>query len=133
MKKDLKELIELAIENKKNAYVPYSHFRVSAVVLTKDGEIFKGINIENASYPATICAERSALSAAISQGKKEIDTLVIVGDSDFTTPCGVCRQFMAEFFDEDTKIVIANSPEEYKIFTMEDLLPSSFNKKDLDK
>lgn len=133
MKKDIKELIKLAIENKKNSYSPYSNFRVSSVVLTKKGNIYKGVNIENAAYSVTLCAERSALSSAISAGDREIDTIVITGDSTMTYPCGVCRQFMAEFLDSDSKIVIANSIENYKIYGLEDILPYNFSKKDLEE
>lgn len=133
MKKDIKELIKLAIENKKNSYSPYSNFRVSSVVLTKKGNIYKGVNIENAAYSVTLCAERSVLSSAISAGDREIDTIVITGDSTMTYPCGVCRQFMAEFLDSDSKIVIANSIENYKIYGLDDILPYSFSKKDLEE
>ncbi len=133
MKKDIKELIKLAIENKKNSYSPYSNFRVSSVVLTKKGNIYKGVNIENAAYSVTLCAERSALSSAISAGDREIDTIVITGDSTMTYPCGVCRQFMAEFLDSESKIVIANSIENYKIYGLEDILPYNFSKKDLEE
>ena len=133
MRKKLEELIELAIENKKNSYSPYSKFRVSSVVLTKKGNIYKGVNIENAAYSVTLCAERSALSSAISAGDKEIDTIIITGDSDMTYPCGVCRQFMAEFLDSDSKIVIANSTEDYKIYGLRDILPYNFSKKDLEE
>ena len=133
MRKKLEELIELAIENKKNSYSPYSKFRVSSVVLTKKGNIYKGVNIENAAYSVTICAERSALSSAISAGEKEIDTIIITGDSKMTYPCGVCRQFMAEFLDNDSKIVIANSVEDYKIYGLKDILPYNFSKKDLEE
>ena len=133
MRKKLEKLIELAIENKKNSYSPYSKFRVSSVVLTKKGNIYKGVNIENAAYSVTICAERSALSSAISAGEKEIDTIIITGDSDMTYPCGVCRQFMAEFLDTDSKIVIANSVEDYKIYGLKDILPYNFSKKDLEE
>lgn len=129
--KNIEELIQIALDNKENSYSPYSNFRVSAVVVTKNGEIYKGVNIENASYPATICAERSALAAAISEGARDFDTIIITGDSVDTYPCGVCRQFMAEVLDQDTKIVIANSPTDYKTYSMEDLLPHSFSKKDL--
>lgn len=129
--KNIEELIQIALDNKENSYSPYSNFRVSAVVVTKNGDIYKGVNIENASYPATICAERSALAAAISEGARDFDTIVITGDSVDTYPCGVCRQFMAEVLDTDTKVVIANSPTDYKTYTMEELLPHSFNKKDL--
>ena len=133
MRKKLEELIELAIENKKNSYSPYSKFRVSSLVLTKKGNIYKGVNIENAAYSVTICAERSALSSAISAGEKEIDTIIITGESDMTYPCGVCRQFMAEFLDTDSKIVIANSVEDYKIYGLKDILPYNFSKKDLEE
>ena len=133
MRKKLEELIELAIENKKNSYSPYSEFRVSSLVLTKKGNIYKGVNIENAAYSVTICAERSALSSAISAGEKEIDTIIITGDSKMTYPCGVCRQFMAEFLDTDSKIVIANSVEDYKIYGLKDILPYNFSKKDLEE
>lgn len=129
--KNIEELIQIALANKENSYSPYSNFRVSAVVVTKNGDIYKGVNIENASYPATICAERSALAAAISEGARDFDTIVITGDSVDTYPCGVCRQFMAEVLDTDTKVVIANSPTDYKTYSMEDLLPHSFSKKDL--
>ena len=133
MKKDIKELIKLAIENKKNSYSPYSNFRVSSLVLTKKGNIYKGVNIENAAYSVNLCAERSALSSAISAGDREIDTIVITGDSTMTYPCGVCRQFMAEFLDSDSKIVIANSIDNYKIYGLDDILPYSFSKKDLEE
>lgn len=133
MKKDIKDLIKLAIENKKNSYSPYSNFRVSSVVLTKNGNIYKGVNIENAAYSVTLCAERSALSSAISAGDREIDTIVITGDSTMTYPCGVCRQFMAEFLDSDSKIVIANSINNYKIYGLDDILPYNFSKKDLEE
>lgn len=133
MKYDLKDLIEQAIENKKNSYSPYSHFRVSALVVTKTGKIYKGVNIENASYPATICAERSALTAAISDGNKDIDTIILTADAKDTSPCGVCRQFMAEFLDEDSKIILANSVDDYKVYTMEEILPLSFKKDKLEE
>lgn len=130
--KEIEKLIAETIENKKNSYSPYSNFRVSALVKTKSGKIFKGVNIENAAYSPTICAERSALASAISHGEKEFSHIIINGDSKDTFPCGVCRQFIREFADTDTKIVIANSTDDYKIYTIEDLLPHSFSKKDLD-
>lgn len=130
--KEIEKLIAETIENKKNSYSPYSNFRVSALVKTKSGKIFKGVNIENAAYSPTICAERSALASAISNGEREFSYIIINGDSKDTFPCGVCRQFIREFADTDTKIVIANSTDDYKIYTIEDLLPHSFSKKDLD-
>lgn len=130
--KDIKELIKIAIDNKKNSYSPYSNFKVSSVVLTKNGNIYKGVNIENAAYSVTLCAERSALANAISHGDREIDTIVINGDSKMTYPCGTCRQFMSEFLDDDSKIVIANTVDDYKVYGLSDILPYSFSKKDLE-
>lgn len=130
--KEIEKLIEETIKNKENSYSPYSNFRVSALVKTKSGKIFKGVNIENAAYSPTICAERSALASAISNGERAFSYIIINGDSKDTFPCGVCRQFIREFADSDTKIVIANSADDYKIYTIEDLLPHSFSKKDLE-
>lgn len=130
--KEIEKLIEETIKNKKNSYSSYSNFKVSALVKTKNGKIFKGVNIENAAYSPTICAERSALASAISNGEREFSYIIINGDSKDTFPCGVCRQFIREFADSDTKIVIANSADDYKIYTIEDLLPHSFSKKDLE-
>lgn len=127
----IKELITIAIENKQFSYSPYSNFKVSSVVYTEDGEIYTGVNIENASYPVSICAERVAISKAISKGNFKIKFLIIVGDAEYTMPCGICKQFMSEFLTKDSKIVIAKNEEEYKVYSMEDLLPYSFSKKDL--
>lgn len=128
---DIKKLIDLAIANKENSYSPYSKFRVSSVVETRAGNIYKGVNIENAAYSPSLCAERSAMAAAISNGEREFIRIVITGDSDLTAPCGVCRQFISEFADKDTEIIIANSADDYKTYTIDDLLPHSFSDKDL--
>ena len=129
--KEIENLIDIAIANKKNSYSPYSNFRVSCVVKTKIGAIYKGVNIENAAYSPCLCAERSAMSAAISDGEKDFAYIVITGDSQDTFPCGVCRQFIKEFADDESKIVIANSVDDYKIFTIDELLPHGFSSKDL--
>lgn len=128
---DIEKLIDIAIKNKDNSYSPYSNFRVSAVLMTKSGKIYKGVNIENASYSPTICAERSAIAAAVSDGEKTIKYIVITGDSPYTYPCGLCRQVIREFADEKTQIIIAKSTDDYKIHTIEELLPFSFSKEDL--
>ena len=128
---DIEKLIDIAIKNKDKSYSPYSNFRVSAVLMTKSGKIYKGVNIENASYSPTICAERSAIAAAVSDGEKNIKYIVITGDSPYTYPCGLCRQVIREFADSDTQIIIANSADDYKIHTIEELLPFSFSKEDL--
>lgn len=130
--KKIEQLIQIAIENKKNSYSPYSNFRVSCVCEMESGRIYKGVNIENAAYSPTLCAERSAMSTAISEGETKFKYIVITGDSDFTYPCGVCRQFIREFAHADTQIVVAKSADDYKIMTIDELLPHSFTSKDLD-
>lgn len=129
---DIKNLIRICMENKKNSYAPYSKFKVSSLVRTKKGNIYCGVNIENAAYSPSLCAERSAMAQAISKGEKDFDLIIIHGDSDFTYPCGLCRQFMAEFFDKDTKIIVARNEDDFKTYKMEDILPYSFGKKDLE-
>ena len=129
---EIEQLIKQAIDIKKNSYSPYSNFRVASVVKTRTGKTYKGVNIENAAYGPSLCAERSALSSAITDGEMEFEYIVINGDSHDTFPCGVCRQFILEFADKDTKIVIANSEDDYSIYTMEELLPHSFSSKDLE-
>lgn len=127
---DYTDLIIKAIEAKGNAYVPYSGFRVGAALLTKDGKIYTGCNIESASYSPTICAERTAIAKAVSEGDTQFDAIAVIGDSEYTFPCGVCRQVIREF-GKDVKIIVANSVEEFKIFTLEELLPNSFGPDDL--
>ena len=130
----MKELLKLAKENIKNAYVPYSHFRVSAVLKLKNGETIKGINVENASYGLSNCAERSALFAAYSQGirKEDIESILVYTDKDyFVSPCGACRQVMNELMEPDTKVYFANSKDEIKELLNKELLPYGFSKEDL--
>lgn len=129
---DIRDLIKKAIDLKKRAYAPYSNFHVACVVMTKSGKIFDGVNVENAAYSPSLCAERNALSTAITQGERDFAYIVITGDSEYTYPCGVCRQFIREFADGDTRIVVAKDSENYKTYTIEDLLPESFSKKDLE-
>lgn len=128
-------LIEHAIAAKENAYVPYSHFRVGAALLTKSGKIYQGCNIENAAYTPTNCAERTAFFKAISEGEREFEAIVVNGDADdYLFPCGVCRQVMAEFCDADTfKIIVANTVDDYKVFTLRELMPGIFNAEELAK
>lgn len=121
---DNKKLIELALEAMEYAYAPYSNFKVGAAVLA-DGLVFKGCNIENSSYGATICAERCAISKAVSEGHKNIEKIAIVSSSgDFTSPCGICRQVMSEFMHKGT-IVLSNGKEIREFFVSE-LFPDSF-------
>lgn len=126
------ELIRKALEAKKKAYVPYSQFHVGAAILTENDEVYTGCNIENASYTPTICAERTAIFKAVSEGHRKIKTIAVVGDADFTYPCGVCRQVIREFGKEAT-VIIANSEDEYKEYKLKELLPHSFGPEDLEE
>ncbi|HOK62593.1 MAG TPA: cytidine deaminase [Soehngenia sp.] len=127
-----RELIRLAIKAKENAYVPYSKFKVGAALITEDGSVYTGCNIENASYSPTICAERTAIAKAISEGHRKIMKIAIVGDSNYTYPCGVCRQVIREF-GKDSEVIIANTEEDFKKYNLAELLPNSFGPEDLIK
>lgn len=130
---NIKKLIKEAFKAKGYAYVPYSNFHVGAAVLMEDGSIYSGCNIENASYGPTNCAERTAIFKAVSEGKKNIKAIAIVGDSGLTYPCGVCRQVIREFGGIDAKIIIAKSEDDYLEYTLDELLPHSFGPDDLKK
>ncbi len=122
-------LVEKALEARKFAYVPYSGFHVGAAVLTTDGKIFTGCNVENASYGASICAERTAIVKAVSAGEPDISAIAITSDSeDLTFPCGICRQVIAEFGTRDIQLICANKNGEYKEYGMDDILPNAFNR-----
>lgn len=127
----IKDLIISAIRVRANAYAPYSKFRVGAALLGTDGCIYTGCNIENASYPVGLCAERSAFASAISKGCRTFRAIAIVGgpeDSPLADcpPCGMCRQFMREFCDSTFPVILATSATEYRILTLGELLPESF-------
>ena len=107
------------------AYAPYSKFRVGAALMTKDGVMYTGVNIENASYPAGLCAERAAFASAISQGEKEFSAIAICGDADVCWPCGMCRQFMYEFAP-DLVVVTGSDPDHLEIMDLSELLPNGF-------
>jgi cytidine deaminase len=131
---EYKKLVSEALKARKNAYVPYSNFKVGAAVQTEDGKIYTGCNIENASYGATNCAERTAIFKAVSEGYKTIKAIAIVGvQNDYTYPCGICRQVIAEFATEDTKIILGKNENEYLVKTLDEILPGAFTKKDLEK
>ncbi|SCX93721.1 cytidine deaminase [Alkaliphilus peptidifermentans] len=128
-----KELLKKAIEARDFAYVPYSKFPVGAAVLTKSGKIYKGCNIECASYGGTNCAERTAIFKAISEGDKDIEAIAVIGDMEnYTYPCGICRQVITEF-GKDIKMIIGKSENEYKVYSISDLFPHSFSPDDLNK
>ena len=122
----MKYPIKEAFEAKKNAYAPYSNFHVGAALLCSDGSVYIGCNVENSSYSVTLCAERGALSAAVADGKKDFDAIVITGGNDFCYPCGACLQALVEFVEKDFKVVIAKSETEYKVVEIRDLLPNLF-------
>lgn len=131
-KKQIEELIDLAIGQMDFSYTPYSHFKVGAALLAKNGKIYTGCNIENAAYTPTNCAERTAFFKAVSEGVTEFDAICVVGGkegvlTEYASPCGVCRQVMMEFCDPDTfQIIMAKSSKEYEILTLKELLPAGF-------
>ena len=126
------ELIRQAVEAMGKAYTPYSGFQVGAALCTKEGKIYQGCNIENAAYTPTNCAERTAFFKAVSQGEREFSAICIVGGKDgvltnFTAPCGVCRQVMMEFCNPETfEIVAAISESDYQVYKLKELLPEAF-------
>ncbi len=127
-------LTEVAFEAQKKAYVPYSGFRVGAALLTKDGKVYTGCNIENAAYGPTNCAERTAFFKAVSEGDLEFEAIAVVGGdgNGLCAPCGVCRQVMAEFCDpEEFKVILGKKDGDAEILTLKELLPLSFGKKNL--
>ncbi|MCR8967300.1 cytidine deaminase [Streptococcus zalophi] len=120
-------LIRLAKTASKNAYVPYSQFPVGAALKTKQGDIFIGCNIENASFSLTNCAERTAIFKAISEGQKDFSEIAIYGETkDPISPCGACRQVMAEFFEQDCKVTLIAKNGQTVEMTVGELLPYSF-------
>ena len=128
----VEKLIDTAIEQLKFSYTPYSNFKVGAALLTKSGKIYTGCNIENASYTPTNCAERTAFFKAVSEGVRDFQAICIVGGkngklTEYTAPCGVCRQVMMEFCNPKTfQIILAVDKERYEIYTLEELMPPGF-------
>ncbi len=130
---DKKELIRAALAAREKAYTPYSNFKVGAAVLAEDGKLYSGCNIEIVSFGPTLCGERTAIFKAVSEGNRKIKAIAIVGDAkDLTYPCGVCRQVMREF-GKDMLIIIAKSEDEYKEYSLDQLLPHSFGPEELDR
>lgn len=132
------ELIEMAMEARKLAYAPYSHFQVGAALLAEDETVYQGCNIENASYPAGHCAERTAFSNAVVHGMRKFVAIAIVGGAEgvseleYCAPCGICRQMMREFCEPDRfEIVLARTRDDYKVYTLQELLPESFGPQNL--
>ena len=124
---EISQIIEEAEEAAGNAYVPYSHFRVGAALLTNDGQMYKGCNIENASFGLTNCAERTAIFKAVSEGHRDFEMIVVYGDTEQPiSPCGACRQVMAEFFKQDSKVILIAEDKSTVVMTVGELLPYSF-------
>jgi cytidine deaminase len=123
------ELIAAATEVKKNAYSPYSKFRVGAALLTGSGKLYTGVNVENATYGATCCAERTAVHKAVSEGERVLKAIAISSDSeDIIFPCGICRQVLAEFADTDMRVICSKNNGEFNAYTLGELLPNAFKK-----
>lgn len=127
------KLIRKAIEARRNSYSPYSHYQVGAALLTADGQIVTGCNIENAAYGPSNCAERTAFFKAVSEGIRDFAAIAVVGSpegeslSQFAYPCGVCRQVMMEFCEPSRfQVIVAKSEEDYRVMTLAELLPESF-------
>ena len=132
---DNNALLDLAIASMQKAYAPYSHFHVGAALLTESGEVYTGCNIENAAYSATVCAERTAFFSAVRDGHRNFSKIAVVGGkngvlSDFTYPCGVCRQIMREFCRDDF-ILLFTDGKTVQELTLGDLLPYSFSPENL--
>lgn len=121
------KLIEMASDAMKNAYAPYSHFSVGAALVTDSGKIYTGCNVENASYGAVCCGERVAVFKAVSDGERKIEKIAIVsGGGEFTYPCGICRQVLSEFMDDDGEVILSNSKGKTFKLTQRELLPFAF-------
>ena len=129
-KEMINQLIDTAIYQLKYSYTPYSNFKVGAALLAKNGQVYTGCNIENAGYTATNCAERTAIFKAVSEGYREFQAIAIISDSEeVTSPCGVCRQVMAEFCGPEFEVTMVSCKGDYKTVTLEELLPYAFSMK----
>ncbi|WP_294373511.1 cytidine deaminase [uncultured Clostridium sp.] len=129
---DYKGIIKKAMEYRKRAYVPYSKFHVGAAVLFESGNVYGGCNIENASFGATNCAERTAIFTGIANGETKIKAIAIIGSAEENTyPCGICRQVLSEFADGDAVVILAKNEDEYIVKTMDEILPGAFRKENI--
>jgi len=127
--KDYRQLIDAALAARENAYAPYSGLRVGAAILCTDGEIFTGVNVENVSYGASNCAERTAVYKAVSQGKREFSAIAVVSDmARLIYPCGICRQVLMEL--EVPTVIVGDANGNYKVYGIEELLPCAFTEFD---
>jgi len=130
MNENIKKLLDAARKAKENAYAPYSHFHVGAALMTEDGNIYSGCNVENTSYGLTICAERNAIFKMAAEGKRLISEILVIGDTEeFLPPCGACRQVIAEFSKKETPVYMCNKNGDVKQSTVDDIIPYSFTLK----
>ena len=131
------ELCKLAVEARNNSYSPYSDYRVGSALLTESGKVYTGCNIENSAFSPTCCAERTAIFKAVSEGEKDFSKIAIAGGkkgealNETISPCGVCRQVMAEFCKPDFEILLVRSETEYRKTTLGELLPLAFSSENI--
>lgn len=137
---EFEKIVSEALRMRQYSYVPYSHFCVGAALLTENGDIYTGCNIENAAYTPTNCAERTAFFKAVSEGERSFTAIAIAGGAEdakeleYCSPCGVCRQVMMEFCNPETfQVVLVKSETEYQVFSLQEILPLGFGPKDLEK
>jgi cytidine deaminase len=121
------QLVEMARQVRERAYAPYSHFPVGAALLGRSGRVYTGCNVENASYPLTTCAERAAVTKAVSEGEQEFEAIAVITATG-ATPCGACRQILREFGgpDGDLRVIVADTAGNVRAFTIAELLPEGF-------
>ncbi|NLD50046.1 MAG: cytidine deaminase [Clostridiaceae bacterium] len=123
------QLVKVASDIRKNSYSPYSKYKVGAALIAGSGKVYTGVNIENVSFGATNCAERTAIFKAVSEGEKKISAIAVASDSDdLIFPCGICRQVLAEFGDKNTKVICSSNNGTFKVFKLGELLPNAFSR-----
>jgi cytidine deaminase len=133
---DYKQLAASAVEAKDRAYAPYSGFHVGAALLCANGKIFTGCNVESAAYPAAVCAERTALVKAVSEGARNFKAIAVAGsrpgaEGDYCYPCGVCRRLLHEFANSGFEVIVAKTAEDYRVYKWAEILPFGFGAKEL--
>ena len=132
------QLVKIALDARHRAYTPYSNFKVGAALLTKDGKVFRGCNIENAAYGSTMCAERTAIFKAVSEGHTDFRAIAIVGGPadgepiELCPPCGSCRQVMAEFCEEDFEVILAIDEKTFEVYKLDQVMPLIFHNLDIE-
>lgn len=129
---DYKNLVKTALDYRERAYAHYSNFKVGAAVLFESGNVYGGCNIENASFGATNCAERTAIFTGVASGETKIKVIAIAGSTEeYTYPCGICRQVLCEFADGDAAVILVKNEDDYIVKTMEEVMPGAFRKENI--